>query len=222
MEEINVKKELIKLRSYLMQSEDVKHRMDRIKRARTFCKYLEQNNINYDVCIKHQEVLGCDESREYYKRFDEYLDSDYIICKNLLVHERKGEKRNFLIITDSKKKIDLKSLKETIDSKKLEFVDKDNMKDLLNTEPGNVSLFNIMYDKEKQVNLIIDEDLLTGKSLAFHPLYNGMSVFLKPIECFKFLKLIDRKCCVLPIESKQEIVDPNQNVKCRQLAKVSV
>ena len=93
------------------------------------------------------------------------------------------------------------------------------MKDLLNTEPGNVSLFNIMYDKEKQVNLIIDEDLLTGKSLAFHPLYNGMSVFLKPTECFKFLKLIDRKCCVLPIDSKQEIVDPNQNVKCSEEVK---
>lgn len=179
-------------------------RLKKLRVAYKFCEYLDKKGIYYDKCIKHKLVLGCDDSSEYYKRFSDYLCDDYIICKNLLVQERKGEKRKFLIITDAKKKINLSELKEQIDSKKLEFVSSEDMKELLNTTPGNVSLFNMIYDKSESVNVIIDDELLSAKELAFHPLYNEMSVFLKPSECLKFLKVINRDATFIPIKEKIE------------------
>lgn len=179
-------------------------RYKKIEKALSFCEYLDRHGVHFDRCIKHQIVSGCNDSTLYYERFQAYLFDEYVICKNLFVQERKGNKRKFLIITDSRKRVDLTSLKEVIDSKKLEFVHEDTMKDLLHTTPGNVSIFNIVYDSDKRIELIIDEDLLRANELSFHPLYNEMSIFLKPAECLKFLKLIDREATILPIKDLVE------------------
>ena len=188
----------------LLQGKTFEQRMEKIEKAKSFCKYLEDRKINYDVCIKHKEVLGCDDSAKYYERFSDYLPYDYTICKNLLVRERKGEKRTFLLITDSRKQLDMSGLKEELDCKKLEFVKEEEMQELLNTTPGNISLFNMIYDKNKKVNLVIDEELFYSQSLAFHPLYNGMSMFLKPEECLKFIKSINRDAEIISMPIKEE------------------
>lgn len=197
------KVELNYLKSLVLQDE-FKRKMQKIQRARKFCNYLEENNINYNICIKHKEVLGCSDSENYYRRFLDYLGDEYVICKNLLIQERKGDKRKFLLIIDSKKQLDFKELREVLDCRKLEFVSDNDLKELLDTTPGNISLFNIMYDSSNQVNLIIDKDLLDARLLAFHPLYNGMSIFLEPLECFKFLELINKSAEVVSLAANGE------------------
>ena len=183
-------------------SEEAFERYEKIKKAKQFCQFLVDNGISYDFCIKHAEVGSCLESSGYYKRFEEYLGNDYIICKNLLLQERKGDKKKFLLITSSDKKVDLASVKDTLESRKLEFVQEDEMQRLIGTTPGNVSLFSIINDPAEQVNLVIDEELLDSQSLAFHPLYNGMSIFLPPKECFKFLSLVGREPIITSVPAK--------------------
>ncbi len=163
-----------------------------IEKGKTMCEYLSSHGISYEWCIKHKKVSGCFESEVYYKRFSDYIGDDYCIGKNLLVQERKGEKRVFLVIVPSTKKVDLNNLREVLNAKKLEFVKEDKMEEILHTKPGNVSIFNLIYDKENMVNLIIDDDILESNLVAFHPLYNGMSVFLKPSEVLKFLSFCGR------------------------------
>lgn len=194
--------EKMKIKEYFDDYQYERYR--KINKALDFCHYLDRHGVHFDRCIKHRVVAGCEESILYYERFQDYLFDEYAVCKNLFVQERKGDKRKFLIITDSNKRVDLKSLKEMMDSKKLEFVCEDTMKSLLHTTPGNVSLFNIIYDEDEKVDLIIDEDLLKASELAFHPLYNEMSIFLKPRECLKFLKLIGREATFLPIKDLKE------------------
>lgn len=137
-------------------------------------------------------VVGCAESKEYYKRFESYIGHEYKICKNLLVRERKGKKRLFLIIVDESKKVDLRKLKEEYLLSKLEFVDEDTMFDLIKTRPGNVSVFNIIDDYQKRINIIIDEEL-TDSLLAFHPLCSSLSIFLEFKEIEKFLSIVNRE-----------------------------
>lgn len=192
------------LKGQLLHNSEVSKKLEKLKIGRDFCHYLEKNNIKYDICIKHPEVLGCNESIKYYKRFDEYLPDDYRICKHLLVKERKGKKRKYLLITDSTKKLDLNLLKDTLECKKLEFVNQEEMFDILHTTPGNVSIFNIINDKSNSVNLVIDKELLFANSLAFHPLYNGMSLFISPKECMKFIDLTGKKANTVVMPEKSE------------------
>lgn len=178
--------------------------MDMIQKAKGFCDYLTSHHIDYEVCLKHQEVLGCDESSKYYQRFKYYLKSEYVICKNLLIQERKGEKRKFLLIMDSRNQLSFQQLREILDCRKLEFVSSAEMKNILDTTPGNVSLFNLIHDQTKQVHLVLDEELLKANLLVFHPLYNGMSLFLKPSECMKFLDLIGRCANIISLSKENE------------------
>lgn len=205
MEAIYSKTEYLEfLKSYLQADEEMRKKLQLIKRAKDFCTYLTRNHINYKVCIKHQEVLGCDESNKYYQRFSDYLDEDYIVCKNLLVKERKGGKRKFLVIIDSKNQLSFQQLREILHCQKLEFASSEEMEEILNTTPGNVSLFNMINDKHQQVQLVLEQGLLQASLLAFHPLYNGMSIFLNPQECLKFLDLINRDYFPISFSKKQE------------------
>lgn len=176
--------------------------LKKIEKGKLFCEYLLQLGIDYAWCIKHKKVFGCDESKQYYERFLSYIGEDYGIGKNLLLQERKGEKRIFLLVVPSWKQVDLNTLRLQFNTKKLEFVPLETMQELLHTEPGNVSIFNLLYDKEKKVHLILDEDLLEYTLLAFHPLYNGMSIFLKPKEVLKFLDCCKSLYTIRSIEEK--------------------
>ena len=185
-------------------STEMDQKIKKIKIGKDFCQELESKGISYSWCIKHPEVLGCSQSREYYQRYQEYLGSDYSICKHLLVHERKGEKRTFLIIVDDEKSVDLKELKEQIGCSKLEFVSSEEMDELLHTVPGNVSLFHMKFDINHKVDLIIDRELLDKSLLAFHPLYNGMSLFLTPDSALEYLGTINRTGTIMEVPSKKQ------------------
>ena len=189
-----------KLSKSFRLSKEESYRIEMTKKAVKFCDTLERKGIQYDYCIRHKEATGCVD----YSRWNDYLGDDYAVGKHLLVQERKGEKKKYLVITDSSKQVDLKALKEELDCRKLEFVSPSDMENLINATPGNVSIFNMMYDENKEIKLIIDEDLMNASEVAFHPLYNGMSIFMPLSECFNFLATIGRSAEVMAIPVKNE------------------
>ena len=189
-----------KLSKSFVLSKEESHRIEMTKEAVKFCDTLERKGIQYDYCIRHKEATGCVD----YSRWSYCLGDDYAVGKHLLVQERKGDKNKYLIITDSSKQVDLKALKEELDCRKLEFVSPSDMESLINATPGNVSIFNMIYDENKEINLIIDEDLLEASEVAFHPLYNGMSIFMPLSECFNFLATIGRSAEVMAIPAKSK------------------
>ena len=189
-----------KLSKSFRLSKEESHRIEMTKKGFKFCDTLERKGIHYDYCIRHKEAIGCVD----YSRWNDYLGNDYAVGKHLLVQERKGEKKKYLVITDSSKQVDLKALKEELSCRKLEFVSPSDMESLIKATPGNVSIFNMMYDENKEIKLIIDEDLLEASEVAFHPLYNGMSIFMPLSECFNFLATIGRSAEVMAIPAKSE------------------
>ncbi len=174
------------------------------KKAFAFCDSLDRKGIHYEYCIRHKEATGCVD----YSRWHEYLKDDYAVGKHLLVQERKGDKKKYLVVIDSTKQVDFKALKDELNCRKLEFVSPSDMESLINATPFNVSIFNMMYDENKEVEIIIDEDLLAASKVAFHPLYNGMSIFMPLEECFNFLKTIGRSAEVMtiPIKSEEKVL----------------
>ncbi len=52
------------------------------------------------------------------------------------------------------------------------------------------------------MHLVLDEEILQSELVAFHPLYNGMSIFLKPEEVVKFLNCVNRNYEVCEMKEK--------------------
>ena len=90
------------------------------------------------------------------------------LCKNLFLCNR--QKTNFyLLMMPGDKKFKTKELSAQIGSARLSFAEPEYMLEYLDIEPGAVSVMGLMNDKEKHVQLLIDEELLKDEYVGCHP-----------------------------------------------------
>jgi Ala-tRNA(Pro) deacylase len=69
-----------------------------------------------------------------------------------------------------------KELSAQIGSARLSFATPEKMEQYLDVHPGAVSVMGLMNDREGNVQLLIDEDLLKGEWLGCHPCVNTSSL----------------------------------------------
>ena len=97
------------------------------------------------------------------------------MCKNLFLCNR--QKTDFyLLLMPADKPFRTKELSAQIGSARLSFADEGHMERLLNIRPGAVSVMGLMNDGDREVSLLIDEDLLTRPTLGCHPCVNTSSL----------------------------------------------
>lgn len=109
---------------------------------------------------------------------------EVLICKNLFLCNR--QKTSFyLLMMPGDKKFKTKELSQQINSARLSFAGAEDMLKYLDIEPGAVSIMGLMNDKEKQVKLLIDEDILKGEYIGCHPCVCTSSLKIKTEDIVK-------------------------------------
>jgi Ala-tRNA(Pro) deacylase len=97
------------------------------------------------------------------------------ICKNLFLCN--AQKTAFyLLMMPGEKAFRTRDLSKQINSSRLSFADGESMLRLLDTQPGSVSILGLMNDKEHQVRLLIDKDILKNEYIGCHPCVNTSSL----------------------------------------------
>ncbi len=109
------------------------------------------------------------------------------ICKNLFVRDQKG-KRHFLIVMPEEKRAPLLEIAQKIESTKLSFASEERLMKYLKLLPGSVSPLAIINDEEKEVEVILDEDLKNEKLLGVHPCVNTSTLLITPQDLEKYIK----------------------------------
>jgi Ala-tRNA(Pro) deacylase len=104
-----------------------------------------------------------------------------VICKNLFLCNRQ-KSAFYLLLMPGDKKFKTKELSSQIQSARLSFAEPDDMLRYLDIEPGAVSIMGLMNDKEKAVQLLIDEDVLKGEYIGCHPCVCTSSLKLKTTD----------------------------------------
>ena len=61
------------------------------------------------------------------------------------------------------------------------------MEEFLDITPGSLSILGLMNDKEKRVNLLIDEDVLKGEYIGVHPCMNTSSLRIRTADMMEKL-----------------------------------
>ncbi|MGD9346526.1 MAG: prolyl-tRNA synthetase associated domain-containing protein [Candidatus Aminicenantes bacterium] len=107
-------------------------------------------------------------------------------CKNLFLRNKKG-KNHYLVIVRSEQRIDLKTLTCRLAEDRLSFASTERMMRYLGLEPGAVSPFGLINDREKEVVVIIDSDLKEASHVNFHPNVNTATVGITFADFEKFL-----------------------------------
>lgn len=107
-------------------------------------------------------------------------------CKNLFLKDKRGA--FFLVITLEDRKIDLKKLAALICGARLSFGRAEIMMDLLGVQPGAVSPFALINKSASNVQVIIDQDLVSLEVLNFHPLTNEATTAIVPHDLINFVR----------------------------------
>ena len=100
------------------------------------------------------------------------------ICKNLLLCNRQCTSF-YMLMMPGDKVFKTKDLSAQIGSSRLSFASSEYMEQLLDITPGSLSVLGLANDKQMQVQLLMDEDVLKGEYIGMHPCINTSSLRIK-------------------------------------------
>jgi Ala-tRNA(Pro) deacylase len=154
---------------------------------------LNKLDIRYEY-HEHPPVATIEDALTHWKDYNSGR------CKNIFFRNHKGD-RHYLVILEHLAKLDIKDLEKRLRQGKLTFASDKRLMNYLGIEPGSVSPFGLINDKENHVHLFIDEKLKDCDRLTFHPNINTASLVISKSDflrylaftgnSFEFLKLYD-------------------------------
>ena len=148
-------------------------------------KLLDELEIEYEK-IEHPPLFSGSDSEKYNVKIDA-LD-----CKNLFLRNNK-KTQYYLVCLPVEKRADLKKLQEKLNETRLSFGNEQVLEEKLGIKSGSVSIFNVINLTDKNLIFILDEDMLKGERVAFHPNVNTASVMFSPKYLTKILDHFEAK-----------------------------
>jgi len=107
--------------------------------------------------------------------------------KNLFLRDKKHGL--YLVVALEDAEIDLKGLHRRLGaSGRFSFGSADLMREVWGVEPGAVTPFGAINDKEARVTVVLDAAMMEHAMLNFHPLVNTMTTSIKSEDLVKFLE----------------------------------
>lgn len=148
-------------------------------------KYLKDLGIEYKI-VNHPPATTTEMA-------DEYIEGHEGVRTKTMFLTNKKKNRYFLVVMDESKRLDMNSFKEDLGESNIKMASSNSLKEKMNLEPGVVSIFGLLNNKEKDIRVFIDKDIAGDSILTFHPNTNEATLFIKTEDTRKFLESLDYK-----------------------------
>ena len=156
---------------------------NRVKKEIETYDFLDSLGIAYER-IDHEAAF----TMEVCEEIDKVLGGR--TCKNLFLCNTQKTKF-YLLMIKNYKKFKTKEISKQINSSRLSFAPPEYMEQFLDITPGSASVMGLMNDKENNVTLLVDEDVLQAEYFGCHPCINTSSLRLRVEDVFgKFLEAV--------------------------------
>lgn len=106
-------------------------------------------------------------------------------CKNLFIRDRRGG--IWLVVMPAGKRANLSWLEKALAAPRFSFARPEILAAVLELTPGSVTPFGLMNDRQRQVTVILDQDMLDSAWVNFHPLHNAASTTLRSADLLRFV-----------------------------------
>ena len=141
---------------------------------------LNNKNIEFEM-VEHEAVFTMEDMDNL------NLGEKGTEVKNLFLRDEKG-KNHFLVVAKEDTKIDLKTLKDKINSTKLSFASEERLQKYLGVTKGCVSPFGVLNDEQKEVKVFIDKNVEIEAKIAVHPNDNTATVYIATKDVENIIK----------------------------------
>ncbi|HHQ4602744.1 TPA: prolyl-tRNA synthetase associated domain-containing protein [Aeromonas veronii] len=150
---------------------------------------LDQLAIPYQR-VDHPPVFTCEEASKLLP------DLPAAKTKNLFLRDPKSE-RLFLVVSPEEHRVDLKALAAMLRVKRLSFGSPERLDAVLGLTPGSVTLLAMVRDREKAVELVVDEAIWQAEQVQCHPLVNTATLIIRLDDVRRLLTHLDREAIVM-------------------------
>ncbi|MHB1207061.1 MAG: prolyl-tRNA synthetase associated domain-containing protein [Rhodospirillaceae bacterium] len=107
----------------------------------------------------------------------------------------------WLVVAPWDRVIDLKRLPAVIGSARISFGSANRLNRVLGVQPGSVTPFAVINDKQHQVRVVLDAWMMTQDIINAHPLINTMTTSLKSADLLKFFEATGHQPRLVNLES---------------------
>jgi Ala-tRNA(Pro) deacylase len=120
--------------------------------------------------------------------------------KNLFLKDRFGALYLVVLLEDAR--INLKTLPEIIGSGRISFGSADLLREVLGVEPGSVTPFALINDKEHRVTPVLDATMMQHDILNYHPLVNTMTTAIARDDLLRFVQSTGHTPLIRPVSDR--------------------
>ena len=143
---------------------------------------LNELGITFHI-VEHEPALTTEQA----DRFIEGIEG--VRTKTMFLTNKK--KRNFyLVIMDDAKRIDMDVCKDIVEEKQIKMASAETLNDKMMLPPGVVSPFGLLNNKDKDIHVYFDQEIVSEERMSFHPNTNEKTIFINTQDLFTFLKEI--------------------------------
>lgn len=149
---------------------------------------LNQLGIHYEL-INHDAYVTMEDAL----KIESLIDGQ--MCKNLFL--RTG-KKYYILVLKGDKRIKLNRVSKILEISHLHFGTEEELKSL-NLYSGCVNPLSIVYDKNHEVTILLDEELVNRK-LLFHPNDNTKTISIDYTDLEKYIQKCGNEWIVLNLQ----------------------
>lgn len=143
--------------------------------------FLDRLGVEYQT-TQHPPIFTAEEGRAWQDK----IPGTH--CKSLFL---KGERGGFwLVVMLAEKRADLAGLARRLGSARLSFAKPEVLHEVLGITPGSVTPFALLNDKARQVQVVLDEQMLACEKVTYHPLHNTASTTVRAVDFLKFVRAL--------------------------------
>lgn len=150
---------------------------------------LNELGIPFQI-VEHEPVLTTEQADRFIKGIEG------VRTKTMFLTNKK--KRNFyLVIIDDAKRLDMDVFKEIVEENRIKMASAETLNDKMMLLPGTVSPFGLLNNRDKDIQVYFDQEIVSEERMCFHPNTNEKTIFVNTEDLFTFLKAIGYEAHVI-------------------------
>lgn len=152
---------------------------------------LNELGIPFQI-VEHEPVLTTEQADRF------IVGIEGVRTKTMFLTNKK--KRNFyLVIIDDAKRLDMDVFKEIVEENRIKMASAETLNDKMMLLPGTVSPFGLLNNRDKDIQVYFDQEIVSEERMCFHPNTNEKTIFVNTEDLFTFLKAIGYEAHIIKL-----------------------
>ncbi|MGT2846600.1 prolyl-tRNA synthetase associated domain-containing protein [Streptococcus massiliensis] len=152
---------------------------------------LKELDIAFQI-VEHEPALTTEQA-------DSFIEGIEGVRTKTMFLTNKKKTQYYLLIMDDQKMLDMDAFREIVGANRIRMASSDSLYEKMLLPPGVVSPFGLLNNKEHDILVYIDSEIVPEKRMSFHPNTNEKTIFLDTPDLLNYIESIGYQVTVVDL-----------------------